>query len=147
MTSEVPKKPPTRRKGDSHAKALKDAHIRAQALAGKGVGQIAKELGMDRKQVSKTLNSEETKAKIKEVQGRLAAMIDDAIETIHDAIVARHDMGNALKAATQVLKNFGALKESVDLNHNFPKPTVIHKRDGSTVVLGTTADLKEDEKE
>lgn len=145
MTTEVPKKPPTRRKGDSRAKELKDTNIRAQALAGKPVGEIAKDMGMDRKQVSRILNSEETKQLIKESRAKIQAMVPDALETLHMTVLAREDRANALKASERVLKNSGVITDAVELNHNFPKPTIIHKLDGSTVVLGTTADVEEDE--
>jgi hypothetical protein len=147
MSSKNSKKFPTRRKGDSRAKELKDANIRAQAMAGKPIGEIAQDMGMTRQAIRRTLNSEETKVILDDAKSRLTELVEQAVETVAHAVAERVDLTNALKASISVLKNSGLLKDSVDLNHTFPKPTVIHKRDGSTVILGTTADLKEDEKE
>lgn len=144
MTTKPPKK---RQKRDSAVKALTDSKVLADIAAGKTVGQVAKEMGMHRTTVSKILNSDETKSKVKEIQGRLAALIDDCLLTLEEAVQHRAvDMGLAVKVAESVLKNFGALQSKVEVDHKFPRPVVIQRLNGSTVILGTVADAKgEDE--
>jgi AraC-like DNA-binding protein len=140
------KRPRNRQKGDSAAKQVTDAKVLQGIAAGKSVGQVADELGMHRTTVSKILNSEETKAKISEIQGRLAYGIDGAIEVFIRAIEDYdQDRTTALSAARDLLKNFGALQTKLELNHQFPKPVVIERINGTTVVLGSMADVKEGE--
>jgi predicted transcriptional regulator len=144
----VTKPPKIRQKGDSNAKALKDAKIVADAMSGKTVKDISKEMGMNRTQVSKILNSEETKTKVKEIQGRLANLIDECLLTIEEAVQHRAlDMQLAVGVARDVLKNFGALQSKVEVAHKFPTPVIITKRDGTEVILGTTADIGKEEEE
>jgi predicted transcriptional regulator len=112
-------------------KKLKDATIIARSLAGETAGEIAADIGMSRQHVCKILNSDEVKAKAKEIDGRLAGAIDDAVETIMQAV--KFDVNAAIK----LLKNFGSMRESVDLNHSFPKPTVVKNLDGGEMILGT----------
>lgn len=132
-----------RKKGDSPGKALRAASIRAKSLEGKTNGEIAREMGMNPKSVSQILNSDETKKIIKEAESKVVGMVEDSLITLHEAIKARYDMTNALKGAFSVLKNFGILKDKVDINHQFPAPLVIERLDGGQVILGTAGDKEE----
>jgi predicted transcriptional regulator len=142
------KRPKKRQKGDSAVKALTDSKVLADIAAGKTVGQVAKEMGMHRTTVSKILNSDETKAKVKEIQGRLAGLIDQSLETLVEALENRAlDMNLAVSVARDILKNFGAMQSKVEVDHKFPRPVVIQRLNGSTVILGTMADAKGEEEE
>lgn len=127
-------KPDKSRQRHSVKKKLRDQTIIAKAMAGETTVQIAEEMGMHRQQVSKVLNSEEVKAKVKEIDAKLAQGIDDAIDTVLSAVKVDY------VAARDLLKNYGSMKQAIDLNHTFPKPTVIVRSDGTQVVLGTTED-------
>lgn len=133
-----------RKKGDSAAKALRNAVIQAKAIEGANNQEIARDVGLTTKQVSKILNSSEMKAKVKEAEGRIAGLISKSIDVIEYAIDNKEiDLGSGLKAATAVLKNFGALKDNVNVSLNLPKPLVIERRNGTQVILGTEADKDE----
>lgn len=130
----------TRRKvKESGVKKLRDQAIIQKALEGKKTQEIAAEVGVTRQTVSEVLNSEDVKKKVKEIDARLAAGIDDAIQTVLYSVKDNYD------AAYDLLKNFGSMKTSVDINHSFPKPLVIKRKDGTEVVLGTTADRKDED--
>lgn len=136
---------PDKKRRKSMAKEIRASAIVAKSLAGDTATEIANDMGLARQTVSKILNSEEVKAKIKVLDAQLANLIDPSLETIKMAVEARYtDLAVAYKAARDVLKNFGSMKESVDVNHQFPKPLVIESHDGKQVILGTTADLKEE---
>jgi predicted transcriptional regulator len=129
------------------AKKARDNSIRAEAAMGKTTVEIAKEYGLVRQTVSGILNSDETKDLLKRSENRVKLMVDKALDRLENAIETGEDGTNALKAALAVLKNFGLIKESVDLNHRFPKPLVIKRTSGETVILGTEADvIKGDDK-
>ena len=141
--AENPTKKDNRRQkhdGKRGAKALRDRAVIEKAMEGKKTTEIASDLGMSRQAVSQVLNSDQVKAKIKDIDARLAQGIDDAIDLVLQAVKVDYD------AAYDLLKNFGSMKAGVDLNHRFPKPLVIKRLDGSTTVLGTEADLTEEEK-
>lgn len=123
----------------SPVKKLRNAKMLADAAAGMTVTDIAKKYDMSRSKASAVLNSDQVKAKVKEIDNKLAQGLDDAIDTVLRAVRVDYN------AAYDLLKNFGSMKTSVDLNHQFPKPVVIKRRNGEEVVLGTTADQKEDE--
>jgi predicted transcriptional regulator len=131
------KRPKNRQKGDSAVKKLTDSKVISEIAAGKSVGQVAKEMGMHRTTVSKILNSDEVKAKVQEIQGRLATGIDQAVENMLDAV-----MNGDLDASRDLLKNFGALQSKVEVDHKFPRPVVIHRLNGETFILGTPEDVK-----
>lgn len=132
-----------RKRERSVPREMKRKQIEALALAGKTVKEISEEVGIARQNVSKYLNSEETKAKVKEIDGRLAAMIDDALVALHESILNRSEPATRLTAAMKLLKNFGTLRESVDMSVTFPKPTIIERPNGTTVILGTEMDKEE----
>lgn len=134
----------TRKKDAGAAMKLRNAAIQAKAIQGQSGQEIAKEMGLSYQHVSKILNSAEMKAKVKEIDARLAALVDDAIETVRIAVTDRGDLGTAYRAARDVLKNFGSMKDNVNVNLSLPKPLVIERRNGTQIVLGTEAD-KEDE--
>lgn len=102
---------------------------------------IADELGVARQTVSAWLNSRDVKEIINEGRARLKALIAPSIDVYAMSLKnAPADMTNAQKAARDVLKNFGLLKDQVDIAHTFPRPTVIKRVDGTEVVFGTKDD-------
>jgi hypothetical protein len=122
--------------------------IRALAAAGTSNNEIAERFGLNKSTVSEILNSEETKQLVALGDSRLKGLMTKAIDTIEWAMDNRQEYGLAgasLKAAITVLKNMGLARENVDVNHHFPKPTVIKRRDGTEVIMGTTADLKDED--
>ena len=117
---------------------IKKRKIIEKSLSGMSGQEIAKEMGIHPNTVSRALNAEEMKEAIKGIDNRLAMGIDKAIETVLRAV--DHDY----KAAEALLRNFGSMKQRVDLNHAFPAPLVIERLDGkSQVVLGTENDIEE----
>jgi predicted transcriptional regulator len=139
LTTKPPKK---RQKGDSAVKKLTDAKILGEIAAGKTVGQIAKEMGLHRTTVSKVLNGEDAKAIIKDAQDALHTAVPKAVQVLINALDSPDEM-TAVNVARDILKNIGALQTKVELDHKFPKPVVIERINGTTVVLGTMADVGE----
>lgn len=134
-----------RNKGE--AQKLRDAGILAMNLSGKSTTEIASQTGLSRSQVSRVLNSDEIKALVKGAEGKIAGLIDKSVAKVDAALDSDNpDQTNGLKAALAVLKNFGLMRDSVDLNHSFPKPMVITRPGGVEVVLGTAVDRKDESK-
>jgi DNA-binding CsgD family transcriptional regulator len=136
----------TRRKGN--AKQLRDQTITALAMDGKSGIEIAKEVGVTPQTVSEVLNSDEVKAISKRRQEAIRNLGDLSIQVMTDALNARFDetpgaMSTALKAATLINKTLGLITEKVDLQHSFPKPTIIERSDGSSEVLGASDEDEE----
>ena len=132
-----------KRRQKNAAKKVRDLAIRSEAAAGVSHAELEGKYGLGRHQISKILNSDETKELLKNSEDRVKRMIERALDALEDSLGAAMDGGNRLKAALSVLKNFGLIRDSVDINHRFPKPLVIKRQDGSEVVLGTEADVKE----
>jgi len=117
-----------------------------EAMKGKTTGEIAQEYGVSRQVVSKVLNSDEAKALVSLGTQRIHLLMSNAIDTLEFMMDNKQEFGmagSAFQSAKAILKTLGVLKESVDLNHNFPKPCVIKRSDGTEVVLGTEQDLQE----
>lgn len=105
---------------------------------------IADELGVHRSTVSQYLNSRDVKEIIKAAQDRLKGLLEPAVDVYAMSLKnAAGDMTNAQKAAKDILKTFGVIKENLELSHVFPKPTVIKRVDGTEVVLGSKTDDSE----
>ena len=113
--------------------------------------EIAEQLGCSRATVSRALNSKTGKELFDDARERIKTLISKAINVYDESLAnSAKDMTNAQKAARDVLKNFGLLKDSIDISHSFPKPTVIKRlTDGSEVVLGaeTPKEISEDSDE
>ena len=142
MSKEGNRKPPKRAKGDSNAKKLKNATILASAIAGKSTTEIAAAMEMSRAQVKRILNSDETRAIVEAAESRITELIEKAICAYEEILDNPIDATNRRNVARDILKNAGLIRETVDLNHSFPKPLIIERSDGSEVVLGTTQDMK-----
>lgn len=123
------------------AKEARNLSIRAEAAAGKTATQLAKDYGLTRQTVSEILNSEQTAELLRNSEDRVKRLIGKALDRLEAALEDPVDGTNGLKAALAVLKSFGLLRDSVELNHNFPRPVVIERLSGAEVVLGTTADM------
>lgn len=110
----------------------------AKVQEGKTFGQVAEEMGINRRTVGRIMSKPEVQAAVQEIDQRLANAIPDAIQTILDAVKLDY------KAARDLLKNFGSMKETVELTHNYPKPMVL-RLDGKEIAkLGTENDEDED---
>jgi hypothetical protein len=131
-------KPKRNRKQQGATKQLRNAKIIAMALEGTGPNEIAKEVKMDRTSIYRILSSAEVKQLIAEVNSRAQSLLHKAMDTVEAAMDgSATDMTNGSKVAMAVLKTFGILKDRVDLTHTFPKPTIIRRRNGEEVILGT----------
>lgn len=96
----------------SAAKVARNANILEQAMSGKQVQDIAKDMGMGRSTVSKILNSDEMKAKIASINAQLAAGIDGAIQTVLNLSKEEYE------PARDLLRNFGAMQPKVEVEHS-----------------------------
>jgi predicted transcriptional regulator len=122
-------------------RAVDIRRIEAYELRRKGLSTqaIADRLGITRQTVSEYLNSRDVKEIIQSARDRLKNLVEASVDVYAMSLSnAKSDMTNAQRAARDVLKNYGLLREEVDLNHNFPKPTVIKRVDGTEIVLGAT---------
>lgn len=95
----------------SPAKALRDSAIVSHALSGKSNVAIAREMGIDRETVAKVLNSDDMKELCAEIDGKLAAGVNEAIKVVLDS--AKKDLSTAI----DLLKNFGSMRSSLKLEH------------------------------
>lgn len=128
----------------SGAKRLRNARVVELATEGKHVGEIAHELKIGRNTVTRILSSDEVKKILKEADTRVHGLVTKALDTVEQAIQGGEaDMTNSLKAALALLKSAGVMKDNVNVAHTFPKPTIIKKRDGSEVILGTKLEGEE----
>lgn len=133
------KRTKTRQKKDSKAKALRDQQIIAEAMTGKTTNEIASQFDVSRQVVSKALNGEEAKQLLELGTARLQLLMTKAIDTLEHMMDNRGEFGMAgaaFQSAKTILKSLGVVRESVDMNHHFPKPCVIKRADGTEVVLG-----------
>lgn len=103
------KRDKTAQKVGSAAKDLRQQNIFAQTMAGRTAGEVASSMGMSRSQVSRVLNSEDVKAKISEIDRKLAGGLDDAIATVLKEVKFSYP------AARDLLRGFGALKIKFEL--------------------------------
>lgn len=126
----------------SAAKEARNLAIRAEAAAGKTATELAKDYGLARQTVSGILNSEQTAELLRNSEDRVKRLIGKSIDRLEAALEDPADSTNGLRAALAVLKNFGLLRDTVEMNHNFPRPVVIERLDGCEIVLGTSADVK-----
>lgn len=114
------------------------------------VQEIADQMGLARQTVSKYLNSRTAKELVESAKNKLKTFLEPSVDlyglTIRNALIPNaktETIALGQKSARDVMKNYGILVDQVDLNHNFPKPTIIKRLDGSTVVLGTEEDKDE----
>ena len=127
------------RKPGGMAKKIRDQKILAAALEGKQNSEIADELGVTVGTVSRALNSEEMKARIKNIDLELAQYIPIAIKTVGEKVATEYI------AARDLLKNFGSMKQQLDVSHTYPQPTIIQRMDGSQTILGAKNEDEENE--
>jgi hypothetical protein len=112
---------------------------------GRRTKEIAVELSISRETVSRHLNSSDVKQIIQSGRDRLINLVHDALDVYSSCLDGDDtDRTNARAAAKDVLESLGIIRKDVNLNHNFPKPTVIKRADGTQIVLGTTVDIEGD---
>lgn len=104
------------------SKALRNSNIRARATRGEPVTTIAAELGLNKDTVYKVLNSEETKRILKNAESELTRGVTKAVERMIK-MLDNDDDNAAIKAALPILKNFGLLKDKIEIDHGI-KPGV-----------------------
>jgi lambda repressor-like predicted transcriptional regulator len=130
-------KPKTVKKRQVAIKHHRDIAIIAEAAKGKSMKEISDQMGLHRTTVARALSSEESRKIINEAKERVVSLVTKALSTVEDAMDARgEDMTNGLKAALAIAESTNVLTKNQNINHAFPKPTVIKRRDGSEVVLG-----------
>ena len=101
--------PKTRQKMRSTAKELRRGLVVSKAMQGLSVGAIAQESNLSRSAVSRILNSEEVRAKVSEINARLAVGIDDAITTVLSAVKSDYP------AAKDLLQHYGFMRAKAEL--------------------------------
>lgn len=120
------------------AKAIK---MRANGM---GIVEIANALGVGRHTISRWMNSRDVKQVVNSAQNRLKALIEPSVSVFAKVIQnVDKDPTNALRAAKDVLKTNGIIKDNIEMSHVFPKPTVIRRVDGTEVILGAQQQLEE----
>lgn len=122
---------------------LRDMKVISEAMSGKSAREIARSMEINRATVAKILSSDESKRIIKEGESQIKGLIPNAIAVIVKALQDYEmdgDKTNALKSALAILKSTGLIRETVNMEHSFPKPTIIEKLDGSQVVLTTKSE-------
>ena len=101
--------PKTRQKRRSPVKELRRGLVVSKAMQGLSVGAIAEESNLSRSAVSRILNSEEVRAKVSEINARLAVGIDDAITTVLAAVKSEYP------AAKDLLQHYGFMRAKAEL--------------------------------
>jgi transposase-like protein len=135
MTTDVKK----RRR--SVKKELKVQAVIADVAKGSSITEVANKYGLCRQYVHTILSSKEAEAILKRGEDALIRLVDKSVETLQFAIDKKDvDLTNALKSAFAVLKTYGVVKEKSEIEVSVPKPTIITKRDGTQVILGTEKD-------
>lgn len=127
----------------SGSKALRDTKIRELAAEGRTNLEIAEKLGIERKTVAKVLNNPETLEIVKRAEAAIHDMVPLALSTLVESMSDRINPARE-RVAMAVLKSVGALRDKVELAHQFPEPVVIRRRDGEKVILGTRTDAEVD---
>ena len=130
-------KPKYNRIQRSTTRRLRDARAIALAVEGKTQKEIAGMIGIDRTTVGRILSSSEVKQLLKMAESRVNGLIETALNTVEKAMTtSAEDMTNGLKASLAVLKSVGVIRDKIDLEHSFPKPTIIRRPNGEEVILG-----------
>jgi len=139
-------KPKRNRIQRSTTRRLRDARAIAMAVEGKTQKEIAGVIGVDRTTVGRILSSSEVKQLLKLAESRVNGLIESALDTVEKAMTSSAaDMTNGLKASLAVLKSVGVIRDKIDLEHSFPKPTIINKLNGDQVILGASRPDESDE--
>lgn len=125
-----------------NSRRVRNQKIMADAAKGKHVAEIAKEHDLSTRQVIRVLSSDEQKLIIKRNESRLIAAADKAADKYIN-LLDSPDEKIVKGVSEKILISAGALKEKAEIAHTFPKPTVIKRRDGSEVVLGSKGDEDE----
>jgi hypothetical protein len=122
-------------------KRLRNQKIIADHIAGKSNKELQNQYGLSPVQISRILNSKEKAEIAMRLESEVYNLGADALEVVKYAIANRQaDVSSALNAAIKVLKTLGAIREKTEVAHSFPKPTVIRRKDGTEIVLGTQGD-------
>lgn len=127
-------------------KEFRDQSIIAESMTGKTTNEIADQFDISRQTVSKALNGEEAKKLLSLGTARLQLLMTKSIDTLEYLMDNKHEFGlagSAFQSAKTILKSIGVVKETLDISHQFPKPLVIKRRDGSETVLGSENDKEE----
>ena len=111
--------------------------MRAMAIEGKTVTEIAQEVGLSRQQASKILNSEEMKKITREAESRIYSLVHRALDTYSLALQKDEiELSTAVKVATSILKSIGIINDKAEQKTELPEPFIIHRLDGSREILG-----------
>ncbi len=133
-------KPP---KGDKKRQLLA-AKIASDVLEGKSFQAIADDMGIHRTTVSKYFSESETENLVRQAESRITGLLEAAVNRIEALIDDNADNTNALKAALAIAKTKGVIRDTVDIAHHFPPPTIIRYKGKDVMKLGTGQDEKEE---
>ena len=121
------------------AKAIK------KRIEGKSVREIAKEVGIAHATAYKIISSDEAKAAIERAKNKVTQMSDLALDVVREALLLKDNpdtphknMLIALKAAIPILESLGAINKNLNVNVEFPKPTIIVRPNGEHVQIGVS---------
>jgi DNA-binding XRE family transcriptional regulator len=107
--------------------------------------EIAKELDCARQTVTRWLNDRDVKDIVQAAMNKFKTLIEASVGVYAHAINNKEkDPTNALKAAKDILKTHGIVKEDIEITHIVPRPTVIKRVDGTEIILGTEKHVKEE---
>lgn len=97
------------------SKELRRAKIIGEVVAGKTIGQVAREMKLSRTTVSQIVNSKDAQAARERAQLKITSLVDDAVDTMRIAITAHdRDLTNAVKASMAILNSEGILKNKTE---------------------------------
>ena len=117
-------------------KAARNTLIVAEAIQGKSNQALATKFDLSYQEVSKILNGPEARAYTKRCENKLILVCDDATDKLIE-MIQHKDARIALEACKMILKSTGVLKEKSELTLNLPRPTIIRKLNGDTIILGS----------
>lgn len=130
---------------DKRMKRLQTALMVDRRIKGKTLDEIGEEFNICRQAVAKRLASQEAEAIVKNAEDDVTRLCVDSIRRMQKVINDDDDNTNALKAAMSVLKSRGVLRDTVDVNHAFPEPTVIRLDGQDRIVLGAKKESDDDQ--
>ena len=116
----MPKSDKTRQKNKKPT-GLRDNFIRTMAMAGHTNSEIGAEVGLDRREVSRILNNEETLELVNLGKARLYRLMEKSIDTLEWTMDYKEKdgiAGAAVRSAMAVLKSVGVLRDKIDIEYS-----------------------------
>lgn len=137
-------KKPKKKRNQAEGRRARNSRVVDMSMSGMTNIEIAQELGLHRQTVGNILNSQQSKEMIDQARSDLYRALTQSVSTMLDALEFRSaDMRTAVQVATTILKGLGVLTEKSEMT--VLKPFILKRLDGSEVVMGHTAETKENE--